>query len=412
MNAVVRLLVWRYITHTKSEKSLSIMILICFLGIFLGSFALAVITAIMNGFEKDVYEKMQGIHAHIQISSHTQPLNVDALQKVLDAEFPQVRASSPTSSGYLLIPTNNNDLPMVIVLKAIDPQAEEIVSTLGQKVLGSTATDAHPLQHALANNRVLIGKKLAQELHLSLDNKVTLLYPEAADNERTNAINLSKHTAQIGGMFSTGIDEYDANVMFCTFDFFNQLFPDLGVTHLNLRLHNDNDESSVLSHLKNRLGLQVCSWKELYPALVSALTLQKYVSFLIILLITLVAAMNILSLLFMEITSKRAHIAILHVMGMKHHDISSIFIYMGVGIALIASTLGIICTYLVDFGCKRYPFITLPDVYYSTQLPIHMEWRIALAVLVAVFAISFFASWLPTRRINTLNIAQILRSEQ
>jgi len=411
MSSLIFLLAWRYIINSTHEKNISTMVKICFIGIFLGSFSLALITAVMNGYEKEIHKKMQGIHAHALIRSGSQGLNVDAIKKVIGQEFPQIAQVSPTTSGYVLIPsTTDGDIPGVVMLRAIDPAAETNVSTLAQKIVAPTEL-ADPLTQALANNRLLIGKKFAKEFGLSPNDNAQLMYPDNNSETPDNRISLLRTTALVGGIFHTGIEEFDAGVIFCTFEFFNSLFPDTGVTQLNIKLHDGVTDYHVLPQLKQRLGLDVCSWKELYPALVSALMLEKYVMFIIILLITLVASMNILSLLFMEITSKRADIAILRVMGANPNTISAVFALIGLSIAATAALAGIAAAYLASALFAAYPFITLPDVYYVSHLPVLMEWRIGLVVFCAVIFISLIASWLPTRRISTLNIAQILRSE-
>ncbi len=387
------------------------MIAICFLGVFLGAFSLSLVTAIMNGFEKDLYKKMQGIHSNGIIRSESNNLNYNAIKKVLQTEFPQVLGISPTSSSYVLVPGNNNDdIPDVIIVKAIDPTAEATVTTIAQKITNTVLSGKSPLSCALSNNNILMGKKCAQALNLHIGDTVTFLYPDT-QADKQHSINLSKQQAQIGGIFCTGIDEYDAHVVFCTFNFFHEMFPDIDITQINIKFTDDTHEQKLLSDLKKRLGIEVSSWKNLYPELVSALTLQKYVSFFIIMLISLVASMNILSLLFMEITNKRPDIAILRTMGASPDTISLIFISIGVGISFIAGIIGIAGAYVVSYICQTYPCIRLPDVYYTSHLPVLMEWHIALTVLLVVLLISFFASWLPTRSIKTLNIAHILRSE-
>lgn len=411
MNPLVLLLTRRYLSHSIHEKSISTMVKICFLGIFLGSFSLALITAIMHGFEIEIHKKMLGIHAHASIKSPDE-LNVEAITTVLHNEFPQITGISPTSSGYALIPaTTDGSMPNVIMLRAINPAAEATVSTLAQKISSPTPAGMCPLLHSLNNNQVLVGKKFAQEYHHDIGDEVQLLYPDRDATGPESHVSLLRTKATIGGTFQTGIDEFDTSVIFCSFNFFETLFPENTINQMNLKFKPGTAENSILSALRKRLNLEVYSWKELYPALVSALTLEKYVMFIIIMLITLVASMNILSLLFMEITNKRADIAILRVMGTPNKTISSIFIFMGLTISTIATTSGLLAAYGTSLLFHYYPFIKLPDVYYVSHLPVKMSWGIGLTVFVVVTILSLIASWLPTRKISSLNIARILRSE-
>ena len=133
--------------------------------------------------------------------------------------------------------------------------------------------------------------------------------------------------------------------------------------------------------------------------------------FLILALITLVASMNIISLLFMQIIQKRGDIAILKSMGLSDKKISQIFFYLGMTISTIGSIAGLICSFIAGWFLENYPFITLPDAYYVTYLPAKMEWQIFVIVFVVVILISFLATWIPTRKTRKINISQVLRFE-
>ncbi|NDC43116.1 MAG: ABC transporter permease [Chitinophagia bacterium] len=155
----------------------------------------------------------------------------------------------------------------------------------------------------------------------------------------------------------------------------------------------------------------VRSWQELYPALVASLKLEKYVMFLVIALITLVASMNMVSLLFMQIQQKRRDIAIFQAMGMPHTMIREIFLYIGLFITLIASTLGLLAAGIVGTLLERYPCIQLPDVYYISYLPARLDAEIFIMVFVVTLLIGFVATWLPAYRTRSIKIAQVLREE-
>src|SRR5207302_1389175 len=150
---------------------------------------------------------------------------------------------------------------------------------------------------------------------------------------------------------------------------------------------------------------------DLYPALISALKLEKYALILILLLITMVASMNIIALLFMQITQKRPDIAILYAMGMRPKQIVSIFMLMGMLIASIASASGIFLAWIASLLLERYPFIELPDVYYVTHLPANMDWSLAITVFITIMLLNFMATWYTARRTQHIKIADVLRYE-
>jgi lipoprotein-releasing system permease protein len=173
-----------------------------------------------------------------------------------------------------------------------------------------------------------------------------------------------------------------------------------------------NEEDIVIEKLKRRLPqLQVNSWKDLNPALVSSLKLEKYASFFILALITLVASMNMISLLFMQIQQKRRDIAIFKAMGISDSSIRNIFLHLGISITFTASAIGLGLAALAGYLLKKYPFIELPDVYYVSYLPARMDAEIFFVVFLATMILGFLATWIPARRSKQIEIAQVLRQE-
>ena len=391
------------------------MIFICFIGILVGSFSLTLVTIVMNGFEKATYDKIRGIHAPIIIEDiDGNKLNFSAIANVIQNEFQSVQACAPTSEKQIIIQhPNSNDITNVIVLKGISPSYEQNMNTLSKNIVSASSslktTQTH-LQSLLTDNNIIIGYKLAQQLGVQPYNEVALLFTKNTQTQ-SRKITLTKHTARVCGFVKVGIEEVDNRLAICSLAFLEKLFPDTGVTQITLLPKKNIDEATLIKKLSIRLGLDVYSWKTLYPALVSALVLEKYAMFFILALITLVASMNIIALLFMYITYKKSNIAILCSMGMRRQDIQKIFILIGVSIAFFASSCGLLLAYGAGYILQHYPFITLPDTYYVSHLPAHLEWSIFFASFVVVMLISLCASWLATQKNKNINIANVLRFE-
>lgn len=405
MNNLPLFIALRYLRGAQHEKNSATMVRICFLSIFIGTFALALVAAIMNGFEKATCTKMQGIHAHVIIRAHGDHLNLAAINDVCHT-IPGIASWAPSDTRQVLVQADHETSPEVMVLKGIDPVKEATTTTLQEKLIAGPRT----LTQAINNNGVLLGWRAAQTLGASPGDTITLLF---TPNEITGRkINLASYEVTVGGIFKTGLEEFDASTLFCSLDFLAQLFPDAGATCIGIQLHRDADEQVVIDHLHNYLGeAEVSSWKSLYVPLISALKLEKYVMFLILALITLVASMNIISLLFMQITQKRGDIALLQALGCSTKRIISIFLYMGMLIAFIAAVLGLIGATAACWFLERYPCIELPDVYYVSHVPAHMEFSILITVFALVMLLSFLATYVPAQRIKSMNIANVLRFE-
>jgi len=278
--------------------------------------------------------------------------------------------------------------------------------------------------------------------NLSIGSQITLLIPEPGGKKR---IHLTKKKAIIGGIFKVGLEEYDSNFAYCSLDFLHEAFgKENGVDQISLTLNTKkahpftpktfikslftltfwkqlvsqlfnlkpDKETQILNQLRRRFtGLTVNSWKDLYPALVSSLKLEKYVMFFILALITMVACMNMISLLFMQIQQKRRDIAIFKAMGMAHRHIKRIFLSIGLTITLFASILGLGLAAVAGYLLEQYPFIQLPDVYYISYLPARMEPEIFVVVFGCTMLLGFFATWIPAKRARKINVVDVLRQE-
>lgn len=410
MNKLSLLITWRYLLGARTEKNISIMVLICFLGIFIGAFALALVASIMNGFERATHQKLRSIHAQIIMRSLGNELDADKISEVLKSEFPEVQSFSPGSYKQIIIQKpGSQEITNAVVLKAIDPAMEEKTSSISDKIIQGTG-NTKSLTALVHDDQIVIGKKLAETLGLKIGDPVDLLYI-SQDQIKSRKITLSKKDVLVSGIFSTGIEEFDSNLVLGSFSLMNNLFDQLGINQFNIQLKPNVSEQETITKLKRRFGLDVFSWKELYPALVAALQLEKYAMFFILALITLVASMNIISLIFMQIIQKRPDIAIFQAMGMHNADIIKLFMLIGIGLSAIAATAGLIAAYIVGLVLEKYPFITLPDTYYVSHLPVQMEWYIFALVLALIICMSILATWIPARNIRSVDAAHVLRFE-
>ncbi len=412
MNTTPLFLAHRMLIAHVYQKSISTMTFVCLSGIFIGSFSLALITAIMNGFEVTIYEKMQGIHANLTIQSYgNDDIDMDTVEHILDNEFPDIKAYSPLATHHVLLrsPHVQDNTPSVVIIRGVNPHAEKNTSSIAQKII-SPPTSATQFADLFISDTVIIGKQLALNNNIVVSDTIEFLYIQD-DHVHGRKITFESYQAIVGGIFDTGIDEFDSNIVYCSLSFFEKLFPNMTIEQINVALAPGSNEENIIKTLHNRLDLNVYSWKSLYPSLVATLKLEKYVSFFIIALILLVASMNIISLLFMHITQKRPDIALLKAMGMSHKQISSIFFIIGLSISCIASSAGLLTALLTSLLLRHYPFITLPDTYYVTQLPIAMTWQILSIVFSVVIFLSIVAVWIPIKRISLINISQVLRFE-
>ena len=407
MSYLLFLLSWRYLRGAAHTATVSTMVRICFLSIAIGSCALALVVSVMNGFEQVTHQKMRSMHADLTINQPGMQLDAPTILTVLAHEFPQVKAATPSTTEHVIMQTEEEQsIDNVLVMHGIDPATEDTVSNLSKKIISPIKS----LAELVENNQIIIGKKLAQTLNIDVGDEVSLAFAQDSQMSR-NRVSFTTKKARISGIFSVGINDIDSHVIYASLSFLHQLFPDAGITHIGIALAPGTNETQVAQAITDRVGLNTYSWKELYPALISGLKLEKYAMFLILMLITLVASMNIMALLFMQIIQKRGDIAILSAMGLAHSTLRKVFLLVGTGIALCGSATGLLAAFIIGTLLDRYPFITLPEVYYVTHLPIAMSAEIFLATFAVVVVMSLLASWLPTRQMKAINSADILRFE-
>ncbi|MBA2307024.1 ABC transporter permease [Candidatus Dependentiae bacterium] len=415
------LLALRFLTYAATEKSIASMIKICFFSIFVGIFSLTLVSAIMNGLEKETRKKLQGINADIFIDAGQRAINYEKVQKVLSSEYASsVAASSPLAFFHALLAptTGNSSLSALILVKAIDPSTEPLVTTLHKALvpLSKVAGSAIPLQQTLADpwnslssSTVCIGQALAERFNLKKGDSATLFYPE--EQNLHEHMNLLSYPITIGAVYKTGIQELDEQVVIVSFDLLKKLYSPV-VSQIMLKLAPNVNKKQVIDSLRTRLSLTVYSWEELYGPLLAALTLEKYAMFFIVALISLVAGSTIIALLFMYATQKRMEIALLKSMGMANGALTRLFIIMAGIITMSATLCGVLAAAGAVFILQRYPFIRLPDAYYVTHLPAELSYGIIITVCLCACALALIAALIPARTVQSIALAHILKGLQ
>lgn len=386
------------------------MVVLCFVGIFISTFSLSLVLAIMSGFEKGTHEKLRSIHPQIIMQPYSGTINFSRVQEVIDKEFPMITASSPTAHAQALLVSkkesghlNRQTVSQAVLLKAIDPIHEQKLNTIYSKIVFQNEHPV-PLNQLLTTDSIILGKKLAQHCNVQPGDSIELWHATEADD-------FEKTTVTISGLFATGMEEFDCNLVYCSFSLFDTLFPQSGITHLQMQLDTRAQEETVITSLKHRFKMHAYSWKDLYPALVSALQLQKYAMFFVLALITLVASINMLALLSMFMLKKKIDIAVLTMIGATQKTITVLFMLVGMTISFFASICALALSLVCSLVLKKFPFIQLPDTYYVTHLPVSIEIQNFILVWCVTMVICMIACWYATRG-RSVHILSVLKGEE
>jgi lipoprotein-releasing system permease protein len=395
----------QFISSKYQHNSIKIMIRTCQIAIMIATFALALIFSIMTGFEQATYQKMQSIYPDMIIDTNGDNIDLDSWGLIAENNKKFIAHYAPQKIDRALLATSIEESPTMIMIHGIDACKEGLVSNIASKIISQEKS----LEKIVTENKILIGKKLAENLELTVGDSAYLLCPD--DDSNILFMQFKPHPVIINGIFQTGIEDFDASLIYCDQSFYTQSFSNSNSTHIHIKLTDIKLEQDLKKILSNQLQSSIYSWKDLYPSLLSALKLEKWAMFLILILIICVASMNIISVIFMYITKKQRDIAILLCMGMTRQKIRSIFILLSIFISLPACVLGLLFAGSVGIILQNYPCIKLPDNIYDTQfLPIKLELHIFCVILILTILISLFASLYATKNIKKINIVELLKT--
>lgn len=384
------------------------MVGVCFASIFIGAFSLALITAIMRGFEYETHKKLQGMYPSLIVKAPDG--TTLAYEKLIPFLEKKMESTVTHLSPYLLRqalihPGTKEEPTQLVTIKGINPATEGFVTNITQMITPATALAT------LTGQQVILGKELADSLGVEVGNQAVLLCNEHDEEYNFKEASLRSVPVTVIGIIATGISDYDERLVLAPLTLCQTIWGHDCVTYVGLQLAHHALEAQALKYLSSFKEFESYSWKDFYPSLVSALKLEKYVMFILLLLITLVASMNIVSLLFMYITYKRTDIALFKMLGMSSYKIIMLFLLVSLLIAATAACTGITCAFFIGLLLQKYPFIQLPDAYYVSHLPVKLEPFLFVLVFAAVILLSIFASTVPLRLIRRLKVTDTFRSE-
>lgn len=403
----------RYTRARKRNHFVSFISLSSMLGIGIGVMVLITVLSIMNGFDDELQKKFFGMAPEITVSSPNEKLSDwESVAKALQMT-PGVKALAPYASVQGLLTHEGQVLP--IALSGVDPQYEKNVTHIQDKILVGSMDD-------LNDFGIILGKTLAENLGVTIEDKVTIMIPEATVTPAGMIPRFKRFTVK--GIFSAGNGfNFDSKLAFTNIRDAQKLMQ-LGddVTGIKLKVDDIYHAPKMAQELSYKFGPNYVfgNWTDQFGAFFHAVKLEKTMMFFILLLIIAVAAFNLVSSLVMIVNDKQAEIAILRTIGATPGLISSIFIVQGMIVGVVGTAIGLVgglilasnATAIVNFiqglfGVKLFS----SNVYFVDELPSKIMfvdlWQICLA---AIF-LSFLATLYPSWRASKTVIAEALHYE-
>lgn len=414
----------RYLRARRRQAVVGLITAISVLGVAAGVASLIIALAITNGMRRDLQDRLVGATAHVEVLRVAGD-GIRDWRPLMDrlAGLAHVQAVAPGFYGQVLISRGPRSGGALV--KGIIPADELRVGTLLQSVREGSYAELAPadLSPGLGPGgklpavplvpSIVIGHDLAVTLGADVGDTVLITSPQG---EITPLGLVPRYQRfRVSGIFSSGFFQYDSAYAFLRLSDAQRLFsePDL-VTVLSFRLDDLNRAPAVARALERAAGpgFQATTWQEQNRELFRALKLEQAVTFVVLALIVVVAALNILSALTMMVMEKTRDIAVMLSFGVTASQVRRIFLLQGLLISLIGTVLGLVLGYLGSVLGAHYRFIQLdPGVYSIDHLPFAPRAMDAVVVSAVSFGVALLATLYPSRAAAAILPAEALRYE-
>ncbi|MDH6168524.1 lipoprotein-releasing system permease protein [Variovorax boronicumulans] len=408
---------WRYTRAgraTRRNGFISFISGVSMLGIALGVAALIIVLSVMNGFQKEVRDRMLGVVSHIEIFSRDGQA-LQSLDEIMAAarKNPEVIGAAPFINTQALI-ARGEDMKGAIV-RGIDPKLEPEVTDTGGIASKGTFDKLVPGEFG-----IVLGVELARSMFVQPGDKVTLVAPGGQVTPAGVVPRLKQFT--VVGTFDSGHYEYDSALAMVHEQDAAKVFRLEGPTGIRLKLKDLNEARDVADQLAVSLPGEflIRDWTRQNKTWFAAVQVEKRMMFIILTLIVAVAAFNLVSTLVMTVTDKRADIAILRTLGSSPRSIMGIFVVQGAMVGVIGTVAGLLLglgiayniDVIVPFLERLFHASFLPkDIYLISKMPSDPQQSDIMPIAIISLILAFLATLYPSWRASRVNPAEALRYE-
>ena len=402
----------RYVRARRRNHFISFISMSSMIGVALGVMALITVISVMNGFEKELKDRILGMASHAVIEELNGLNNWEAvIQDVKN--HPEIVGAAPYFHAEGMI--TKDKIVNGTIIRGILPGEEENVAVVAEKMIEG---DLSNLKASEFN--IILGSELARKLNLQIGDKVTLVAPQANVTPAGIVPRLKRFT--LTGIFEVGMYEFDSGLVLIHMDDALRLFRKSNPTGIRIKTSNILKAPGISREVASQLSnnYRVIDWTQRHSNFFRALKTEKTVMFVILSLIVAVAAFNIISTLVMAVSDKQSDIAVLRTLGASPQSILKIFMIQGTIIGVIGIFLGILGGVWLASNIETivpvlesmfgYKFLS-PDVYYISDLPSDMHWNDVLYIGVISFILCLLATIYPAIRAAKILPAEALRYE-
>ncbi len=408
---------WRYTRAGRGARRngfISFISAVSMVGIALGVAALIIVLSVMNGFQKEVRDRMLGVIPHLEVVPAEGGALADWRAVATAAQTQrEVVGAAPFIAAQALL--GRGEMLRGAVVRGIVPAEEATVTALGARLRDTSYATLQP-----GAWHIVLGAELARGLGVRVGDTVTMVTPGGQVTPVGVAPRLRTFT--VSGTFDAGHFEYDSSLALVHLDDAARLFRLEGAAGVQLRVADPARAREVAGRLVDRLppGLAISDWTRTNRHWYDAVQIEKRMMAIILTLIVAVAAFNLVSTLVMTVTDKRADIAILRTLGASPASVMAIFVVQGALAGLIGTAAGVGLGLLVAFHIdvivpaieRALGVAFLPgNIYLISRMPSEPLASDIVPIALISLALAFAATLYPSWRASRVNPAQALRHE-
>lgn len=407
------MLALRYLRARRKEGFISVIAGFSFIGIMLGVATLIIVMSVMNGFRKELFDKILGLNGHMIVRPLGRPFtDFDAVaERVRKVEG--VRQVIPVIEGQVMM--TSSLAARGVIVRGLRAEDLKSLKSVGNNVFYGTLNGFDD------KRGIALGSRLANALGVQVGDAVTLVSPRGASTPFGTAPRIQRYP--VLAIFEIGMSEYDETIAFLPLTEAQRFFMRKGeVNVLEVVLDNPDAVDTVRAPIYEVAGgdMAIADWRERNATFYNTLKIERNVMFLILTLIVLVAALNIISGLIMLVKDKGSSIAILRTMGATRGAIMRVFFITGASIGVVGTLAGLILGVVVCLNIEAIrqfvAYVTdtnlfSPEVYFLSRLPADMDPVEVAAVVAMALTLSVLATLYPSWRAARLDPVEALRYE-
>ena len=413
-----RAIAFRYLRARRKEGGVALVSVISFFGVMAAVAVLIIVMSVMNGFRSELLGEMLGFNGHLFVSGPllNDPAKVDQALARLRA-VPGVTQATPMVEAEAVAIGGGQTGGAIV--RGVRPEDLKKISLVARNIRPGSMEGFGEGDYG--GDIILVGSRLAAQMSVQPGDALTLISP-AGDNTAFGANPISK-SYTVGGLFTVGMSQYDSSYIYMPLAqaqiFFGR---ERAVDVIEIMVRDPDRAATFRPAIQRAAGPEaiVTTWQDKNQAFFNALQVERNVMGLILLLIVFVAALNIISGLWMLVKNKGRDIAILRSMGADQGAILRIFFMAGASIGVLGTVAGFLIGALFSIYIKQIQafvewlsgtVVFSPDVYFLSHIPAKISWVEVSVIMAAALSMSFLAVLFPAWRASRIDPVEALRYE-